>query len=179
MNLHSDVLIITVTKIECLSVLKVFQEFSGKVSIPISINDRIYHDLGLVNGRSVFMAQSEMGAGGLGASQQSVEKGITALTPSAVIMVGIAFGINAKKQSIGDILVSKRLLLYEKQRIGTEKSRQKIVQRGERPHASPWLLNLLRSADLYWDKKKAKVRFGLILSGEKLVDNYNYRQQLQ
>ena len=94
-------------------------------------------------------------------------------------MVGIAFGVNAEKQSIGDVLVSERLMLYEPQRVGTEEGRLNLISRGDRPHASPWLLNCFRSADLYWDKLKPKIRFGLILSGEKLVDNIDFRQQLR
>ena len=49
--------------------------------------------------------------------------------------------------------------------------------RGDRPHASPWLLNHLKSAELLWEG--AHVRFGLVLSGEKLVDNLDFRQQLK
>ena len=49
--------------------------------------------------------------------------------------------------------------------------------RGDKPHASPWLLNHLKSADLLWEG--ARVRFGCILSGEKLVDNLDFREQLR
>ena len=126
------------------------------------------------------MVQSEMGSGGLGASQQTVQKGIAALSPAAVIMVGIAFGVNAEKQSIGDILVSQQLRLYELRRVGThEEGGVELILRGDRPHASPRLINLFQSAHLYWEDEKAKVRFGLILTGEKLVDNVDFRQQLR
>ena len=40
-----------------------------------------------------------------------------------------------------------------------------------------WLLNHLKSAELLWEG--ARVRFGLVLSGEKLVDNLDFRQQLK
>ncbi|HEY9405116.1 MAG TPA: AAA family ATPase, partial [Pyrinomonadaceae bacterium] len=126
------------------------------------------------------MAQSEMGSGGLGASQQTVQKGINALSPSAVIMVGIAFGINSEKQSIGDILVSRQLWLYDLQRVGTNKEgRLEIHPRGDRPHASSSLLSRFQVADQGWDESVAKVRFGLILSGDKLVDNVDFHGQLQ
>jgi nucleoside phosphorylase len=71
---------------------------------PFTLGDRTYHDLGTVNGSKVFMAISEMGSGGSGASQQTVQKAIEHLNPHAVIMVGIAFGINETKQAIGDVL---------------------------------------------------------------------------
>lgn len=172
-NPKADVLIVTVVTVESQAVMRVFQEATGKAPKPVLIGDRIYHDFGEINGARVFMALSEMGTGGLGASQQAVQKGITALRPSTVIMVGIAFGVNEQKQSIGDVLVSKQLWLYDLQRIGKDE----IIPRGDKPYTSGWLINYLRSADLYWEG--AKVSFGLILTGEKLVDNVDYRDQLK
>jgi nucleoside phosphorylase len=171
-NSKADVLIVTVTKVESRAVMKAFQEATGKAPKPESLGERTYHNLGELNGARVFMALSEMGAGGLGASQQTVHKGILALSPSAVIMVGIAFGVDEQKQAIGDILVSQQLLIYELQRVGKEE----IISRGDKAHASIRLIDYFRSADLYW--KEATVRFGLILTGEKLVDNIDYRGQL-
>jgi nucleoside phosphorylase/tetratricopeptide (TPR) repeat protein len=176
---QADVLIVTVTKVESQAVLKAFKETTGKPSKASPIESKMYRDLGVVNDTSVFMVQSEMGAGGLGAAQETVQKGIEALSPSAVIMVGIAFGVDDKKQKIGDILVSQRLMLYDLQRIGTGKDgRPRIIPRGDRPHASNWLIDRFRSADLDWDEQKSKVRFGLIFSGEKLVDNIDFRNDI-
>ncbi len=171
----ADVLIVTVTEVESRAVMQVFREVTGKDPKPEPIGDRIYLDLGEVNGARVFMALSEMGSGGLGGSQKAVDKGIEALSPSAIIMVGIAFGINEQKQAIGDILVSQQLWLYDLQRVGKDE----IIPRGDKPHASSWLINRLQVANLSWDASKAKVRFGVVLSGEKLVDNIDYREQLK
>ena len=139
----------------------------------------MYQDLGVVNSAKVFLVQSEMGSVGLGASLLTIQKGIYALSPSAVIMAGIAFGIDSKKQSIGDVLVSKQLMLYEIQRVGTEEGKFKLIPRGDRPHASPRLISRFRSTDLHLDGSKFKVHFGLILSGEKLVDNIDFRDRLK
>jgi nucleoside phosphorylase len=175
----ADILIVTVTEVESRAVMKVFREATGKDSKPEPIGDRIYLDLGEVNGSRVFMALSGMGTGGIGGSQEGVRKGIEALSPSAVIMVGIAFGINEQKQAIGDVLVSEQLMLYDLQRVGTgEEGGLEIILRGDRPHASPWLINRLQVAKLSWDESKANARFGLILSGDKLVDNIDFRRQL-
>jgi nucleoside phosphorylase len=176
----ADVLIVTVTKVESRAVLEAFREATGKEAQRVSIGDRIYHHLGEVNGARVFMTVSGMGSGGVGGAQKAVDKGIEALSPSAVIMAGIAFGINEKKQAIGDILVSEHLMLYDLQRVGTDQAGQlEIILRGSRPDASSWLVNLFKSVDLYWDDTKAKVRFGVVLSGDKLVDNFDYREQLK
>ena len=64
---------------------------------------------GTVNEMRVFRALSEMGSGGVGAMQQTAEKAIQALGPKALVALGIAFGVDVKKQAIGDILLSKQL----------------------------------------------------------------------
>jgi nucleoside phosphorylase len=176
MSYKADVLIVTVTEAESLAVMQVFAQSVGHESTPQSIDRRVYFNLGEVNGARVILTQSEMGSGGLGASQQTVRKGIEVFSPTAVIMVGIAFGINKEKQSIGDILVTEKLCLYDLQRMGTRDDRPQIISRGDKPHASPWLINHLRSAKLIW--KGPKVRFGVVLTGEKLVDNLDFRDQL-
>ena len=174
LNTAADILLITVTPVESQAVLQAFAQATGKKSQSVSVKDRTYRDLGTVNGAKVFMAVSEMGAGGLGAAQQTVQKAVAALQPHAVIMVGIAFGANESKQAIGDILVAKQLMLYESQRVGTGGP---IVARGDRPHSAPRLINYLQNAHLDWHG--ADVRFGLLLTGEKLVDDLDYRESLK
>jgi nucleoside phosphorylase/tetratricopeptide (TPR) repeat protein len=176
---NADVLIVTVTDVESRAVIDVFREATGKNPKPEPIGDRIYLDLSDVNGTRVFMALSGMGTGGVVGSQEVVRKGIEALSPAAVIMVGIAFGINEQKQAMGDVLVSERLMLYDLRRIGTDREGSvTVIPRGDRPHASASLINRLQMASLRWDTSKAQVRFGLILSGDNLADNMDFRQQL-
>lgn len=83
---NADILIVTVTPVESRAVLKAFESFTGQKATPNSLADRTYRDLGIINGSKIFMALSEMGAGGLGAAQQTVQKAIAALHPHAVIM---------------------------------------------------------------------------------------------
>src|SRR5919108_423617 len=142
MNPHANLLLVCATKVESKAILDVFQSASNKPSEPMSIANRMYHNLGLINNTTVFMMQCEMGSVGLGSSLMTVSKGINALLPDAVIMVGIAFGVNKKRQLIGEVLVSQQLMLYELQRVGTMKDNTQplVIPRGDRPHASPWLL---------------------------------------
>ena len=176
----ADVLIVTVTKVESEAVLLVFSQATGQSATREERDGKMYRNLGVVKGASIFMVRSEMGAGGLGAAQQMVDKGIASLSPTAVIMVGIAFGVDDKKQTMGDILVSQQFMLYDLQRVGTgTDGKVRIGPRGDRPHASARLLDRLRSADEEWSDEKAKVHFGLVLSGEKLVDNFDFREQIR
>src|SRR2546427_9613835 len=103
----ADVLLVTVTEVEGRAVLDVFREATKQEARSTKIDGRYYFDLGVILDAKVFMTRCEMGAIGLDASLLSVQKGIDALSPAAVIMVGIAFGMDEGKQTIGDILVAE------------------------------------------------------------------------
>src|SRR4029450_5179174 len=126
-TLAADVLLLTATPAESKATLQAFAAATQHQAVPQSLDGRIYFDLGTVNGARVCLTQSEMGAGGLGATLQTTHKGIAALQPAAVIMVGIAFGINEAKQAIGDILVTEQLRLYDLQRVSTADGQPRIV----------------------------------------------------
>lgn len=173
-----NLLLVTVTKTEAQAVLKIFSNATGSPLQRKYIGDKTYYDLGNLGGADVFMVQSEMGTGGPGGSTLTVHKAIEALLPTAVIMVGIAFGLKPKDdkhpndQEFGHILVSKQIMAYEPQKIKGEK----IIPRGDRVTCSTWLLGKFRDGDIDWPG--AKVWFGLVLSGEKLVANKAFRSEL-
>lgn len=167
-----DLVLVTVNEHETKAVHDAFLEATGAEGAPVSLEGRLYHNLGTINGTTVFHAISEMGSGGPGAMQQAVDKAIRALDPGAVIAIGIAFGVSEADQSIGDILLSRQIQLYDLQRAGTE-----IILRGDKAHAASRLINHFDAFNqVKW--KGVRVRPGLILSGEKLIDNKDYRDQL-
>jgi nucleoside phosphorylase len=148
-------------------------------------NGRLYHDLGLIgNARIALMMQSHIGAGGLGGARFTISDGIQTLHPLAVIMVGIACGLQPDEQQIGDILVSECLVSYEPQRLGTEQfTRETLVHhRGERITAPASILGYFKSGHLLLDfanwPQTPRIFFGLILSGDKLLDNLPAREAL-
>ncbi len=170
-----DVVLVTVNKYETRAVLDAFEAATGAEAAAVSIGERVYRNLGTLNGTTVYHAISEMGSGSPGGMQQTVDRAIRSLGPNAVIALGIAFGVDETQQSIGEILLSKQLRLYELQRVGKQR---KIVVRGARPDAAPRLVNHFRGfADAKWNG--APVTSGVLLTGEKLVDNIDYRKQLQ
>jgi len=197
------VLLVTVTDVEVRAVLDVLRVQFGRTIERRHIGDKTYYDLGVIGGATVAMVQSEMGIAGLGAALLTVQKGIEALDPAAVIMVGIAFGVNPKQQRIGDVLVAGQLLVYEPQWVGQAKTGTLVLRpRGDRSAASSRLLDKFRSGVLDWRhpdpgaapqtaatseasqpastraEAPPQVHFGLILSGEKLIDNQDFRDQL-
>jgi nucleoside phosphorylase len=176
--LQADVLLVTVTAVETVAVRRLFSIVQRHF-----ISNRTYYDLGEVGGAKVFLVRSEMGAGGQSGAILTIQRAIDTLSPSAIIMVGTAFGVNPEEQKIGDILVSQQILYYELQRVGSGPNRHRfvIISRGDKAAASPKLLNRFRDGAMEWKKanEPAKVKFGLILSGDKLVDNYDFREQLR
>jgi len=168
----ADLVLVTVNQHETQAIHDAFREATGTEGSPVSLGGRLYHNLGVLNGTTVYHAISEMGSSGPGGMQQTVDKAIRALDPGAIIAVGIAFGVSEKDQSIGDILLSKQLRLYDLKRAGAD-----IVLRGDKPHASNRLINHFEGfSQVKW--KGTRVRPGVILSGETLIDNIDYRDQL-
>lgn len=169
-----DVLLVVATETERDACLTLFSELLGASHSLLLGVRRTYFDLGIVEGAKVCMVQCEMGSGAPGAAQSTVADAVDDLRPGSVIMVGISFGFDPKKQKIGQVLVSKQLKPYEVQRVGTDKSGQpEIVSRGDKVTASTSLLGRFRSSSVDWGD--GQVSFGLLLSGEKLIDNVDFR----
>lgn len=172
MSSNADILLVIATEVESRAVLKVAEESTGHPSSSLEVGNGTYRDLGKVNGKKVWLIQSEMGAGGPGGAHQTVGQAIREVNPEEVIMVGIAFGSNREEHEIGDVLVAKQLHMYEPQRRRTDR----VIPRGDKASASARLLQRFRNASLDWNT--ANVHFGLVLSGEKLIDDDGFVREL-
>lgn len=100
------------------------------------------------------------------------------LSPIAVVMVGIAFGADRRKQKIGDVLVSNKILPYDAQKILSNKTEYKEIPK----EVGFQLLNAFRDCREWVyhlpNSERSKVYIGSILTGSRLVNNYKYRTQL-
>lgn len=174
-----DVLLITVTEIETRAVLEAAKILTGAEPLLSFGKEKTYLSLGSLGGASILLVRSEMGSDSVGGATVTTRDALSEVSPAAVIMVGISFGVDPREQEIGRILVSKQLQGYDLQRVGTDKSTgaQVVTPRGDRASASPRLLDRLRTASLTWLENR--IDFGLILSGQKLVDNLDYRESLR
>jgi len=138
----------------------------------------VYYDLHIIGGARTFLVQSEQSKGGPGGAILTAQDGIRELSPSAIILVGVGFGMQIKGQRMGDILISHQLLDYELQRVGQDQDGVYIIcSRGARADASTRLLARIYNGLLNWTEPAAHV--GLLLSGDKLVDNVDFREQLR
>ena len=168
-----SILIATVTKVEAQAVLETFAQSEGRALKRRPIENNTYYDLGIIGGVPVFMVQSEMGIATPGGALLTIRQAIQDLRPQAVIMCGLAFGLRPDKQELGDILVAKQLKYYEPQKIDPVHGQ---ISRGDRAASAERLLNRFRSGDNDW--QGAPTHFGLILSGEKLVNVSGFRDSL-
>ncbi|XSS51603.1 pentapeptide repeat-containing protein [Propionibacteriaceae bacterium Y1923] len=152
----------------------VHRQFCGVARPATMVRSGItYHLLGELGGMQIVHRASEQAEG---PSQISASQAYLAWTPRAIIGVGIAFGVDERKQSIGDVLVGNQVIGYE---LGKVRNGE-ILLRGPRPPSSPLLRNR------FWDWHQTlpdpdawpKVRFGALLSGNRLIDDIDYRDGL-
>ncbi len=168
-----NILILTVTKVEAQAVLDAFSQAAGTKWTRQVIEKKTYYNLGAHGGVPVFMVQSEPGTATPGGALMTVRQAIQDLNPQAVIMCGIAFGLRPDEQQLGDILIAKQIQYYEPQKVDIQGGH---IPRGDRATSAERLLDRFRSADLDWPG--APLYFGLVLSGEKLVNDPVFRDWL-
>lgn len=123
---------------------------------------------------SLYIVKCEAGSLGSAASILTLTDAITKIDIDAIIFSGIAFGNYTKRngtQNIGDILVSKQLWNYE-----SGKVHDNYISRGDKCSATPWLLDRFQNSALKWEE--SEIHFGVIASGEKLVNSEEFVMKL-
>jgi purine-nucleoside phosphorylase len=120
----------------------------------------------------IFHLRTSAGSGGASGAFIMGKNAIDCLKPKFVISVGICFGLQKGKQQLGDVVISELVHDYERHRV----SKEKPEDRGARREGSPQLLSRARANLIIW--AKAPVHIGTVLSGEKLVDDEDFRSML-
>lgn len=170
-----DVLLLYVNDKEREAIVNTFKGPRGALPKPKTIRGLPCLDLRTINGRRVLAIATNMGSATPGGSATLAHDAITKLNPEWIIAVGVAFGMDPEKTPIGTVLVSDRVSSYEPQRVG----RTKTIHRGDTVSVHPLLKQHLQtvSSPPYWNG--AEVRFGEILSGEKLIDQPGFKGKLR
>jgi nucleoside phosphorylase len=170
--------LLVATEVERQAVLRKMRPPKGKRTVVQMYVDNNSYFVGRLGLTDIVLCMTAMGSTGRDASLLVTSETIQAWDLRAVIMVGIAFGKDSAKQQIGNVLVSERVIAYEPQRVGRESNEN----RGSEHMARPVLLNRFRNV-VGWGFKdpngrECGIQFGPILSGEKLVDNSDFKNQL-
>lgn len=117
------------------------------------------------------------------ASILAIYDAIEAWQPDAVILIGIAFGKDNEekpepRQHIGDVLISKMVADYESEKIknGFSQSDGFVAESGRN------LISVFQHYSKNWnyfiENRKVDVIMGLILSGDKVVDDIEFKSKL-
>ena len=173
---HADVVVLTTTEVET-TAFEAAMDAAGVVRQPTRYGDvNTYSLYGPVGGIVLGHVRCTMGSSSAGASTLTVADAIRELAPWAVLAVGIAFGVDEKKQEIGRVLLSERLTPYELQRVGEVDGKLVVLARGGSQTASPTLLGRFR--DSHMNEVGITLEPGEMLSGEKLLDNAEFKGAL-
>lgn len=172
MTTSADLVILTATETEASAFDKAMAAGGHDRHPPRFGSVNTYSLYGPIGGTMVAHVRCTMGSGGAGGSALTVSDAVRELKPWAVIAVGLAFGVDATKQPIGQVLLSEKLTTYELQRVGESQT----LHRGESVAGSPTLLGRFRDSHL--EDVGLDVRPGEMLSGEKLIDNKEFKAAL-
>jgi nucleoside phosphorylase len=179
LGFEADFVIVTATPTELKAVVRLLEPDPDIDVLPCRLYtpDGQYY-IGKFGHYKTVVVQCSMGTRNEGAASFVTLKALENWNPKAIIMVGIAFGKSPIEQEIGDVLVSTEIIDYDVNRIGLDG----IVDRGKRPPSNRNLLVLFEQA-YEWkfdrpDGSACKLIPGPILSGDKLVDNPEFKADL-
>ena len=173
-----DVLLIVATPVEREAAQKLLEPLprNRKVS-KVTAGEETYY-VGRCGAFITALVMCEKGSGAPDSSQATATAAINLWNPSAVIMAGICFARDRKKQKPADVIVADKIIPYESQRVG----KNKTVPRGPQPQVGRTLLNRFKNIDEWQfrrpDGEPVSVKTGPMLSGEKLVDDPKLKAEL-
>jgi nucleoside phosphorylase len=165
-----DLLIVTATIVELETSLESLEPLPNEDNVIKCQKGNLTYYIGVLGIYPVALFRcSMMGSLKRDASFAATLEAIDIWKPKACIMVGIAFGKDASKQKIGDILISETLSQYE-----TVKEEKDTLTRGHSVPCSPLLLNRFTQTGEWSSsrkKDKCKIIQCEIVSGEKLIND--------
>lgn len=182
----ADFLLVTVTDIETEKLLERLSPISKYGILQTEIQGQKYY-LGHMGRYNVIHCQcQDQGAIAVGGSIVTVMNALEHWPcVKAVIMVGIAFGMydepnEIRQQHIGDILIAKEIIPYERQKVQPTG----IKYKEDRQKTDTNILDAFKIVEADWNERNlydesTGMEICDMLSGEKLVNNPDYRRQLK
>ncbi|MCX7049741.1 MAG: nucleoside phosphorylase-like protein [Candidatus Sumerlaeota bacterium] len=178
-DMRADYLLFVVTKTEKEKLEETAKEMGFSFD---KINGRFcpYYDLGTIGRSKILAAQTEMGPFSYGGSASRAINCIAETGATGMVSLGMAFGVDPKRQKIGDIIVSKALLPYDYRIIKSEDG--KIVNDYSEMRIYGSQLSLIamlekESRNKEW-QGEVKVRFGALLTGAAKIHCQKFRDDL-
>lgn len=172
-----QVVIFTVTDVELKYALSYLKPIKSAHHVLKGVNNSETYYVGNFGVFNTVITKCQMGTTGAGSATLASEEGLRFWQPNFTFMVGIAFGKDFSKQHVGQVLIANSVIPYESQRVGG-----RSISRGVPLPSDPVLLNRFEhSYDWKFvlpNGEECKKEVGPLLSGEKLVDNLEYKNSL-
>lgn len=173
------ILIVTATDLETKILHNNLSPTKGNDEVLRVLHKNLAYYYGKLGLYDVVHVQSSMGSLSRSSSIMTVNEALEFLKVKVVIMLGIAFGVDKKKQKIGDVLISESVIPYNPKRVG----RKMTIARGIEAPASKHLLSRFKTLTATWhhlvdNNSEAETFPTRLLSGEELIDNLAHRNQI-
>ncbi|MDM8549340.1 hypothetical protein QUF72_04645 [Desulfobacterales bacterium HSG2] len=137
-----------------------------------------YYYLGKVGSFQAIAVRTEMGPLGYGGSASKAIHYQSVTSATAIVQLGMAFGVWPDEQKLGDVLVSNSLLPYDNRDIIDDGDTYLTdYSRAERYLAKSSLIKLFQKANRTYTKDY-RVFFGTILSGSARIFSAVFRDEL-
>jgi len=172
-----DILLLSVTEVERDAILAVMQPWPGTdVILEGAVSETTYR-FGLFGRYRAAHVESTMGTQGRHGVTLKARAALEELRPKAMLLLGIAFGVNRAKQRLGDVIVAETVQPYAYERVGP-----KVIPRGIEISCGIDLSERFRTRRREWEvrygQRKVAVFQGQMLSGPKLIDDKEFRDAL-
>ncbi|MEY2472000.1 MAG: hypothetical protein QOK28_1329 [Actinomycetota bacterium] len=170
-----DVLVVVATDIEEEALRAAITARSRPASVEIRPRAVVRHMGRYRRGTAAFV-RCRIGGHSLGGALDVTRDAIDELSPTSVVMVGIAFGVDEQTQPIGSVLISEAVIDYESKKVKRGRWDKHIVeQRSEPGPADPHLVDAFRALGA---GRSSRTQVGPLLSDHTLVDDLAFRNAL-
>jgi nucleoside phosphorylase len=173
-----DLVVLAATDPELNAVLRLLEPYPRRKAVLKGFVEQETYFVGKFGDCRAAVTRCRMGSLDPGSATLATGHAQRLWRPRAVVMVGIAFGKDPEKQKIADVLVASQVISYEPQRVGV----QQTAQRGPITPSDATLLNRFVTVP-HWsftrpDGSRCERHVGPVLSGEKLVDEEEFKADL-
>lgn len=176
---RAQLLVETATNTETAAVHAAMTPLPGENALVVGSLGFSTYTIGLLGNYAVAHLQSDMGSESPNAAMPATIRAINEVQPKLVLLIGIAFGLQRSKQRLGDVLVAQHVKSYEMVKLKPDA----IEERGETLRADAMIVERIHAHGRTWqfpraDGSHVAFQVGLVVSGAKLVNNREFRDEL-
>lgn len=169
-------LLCTATDAETDAIINKAEELGLQVVPSKYENIQVFH-LGILGKLNLYLTQTEMGTERMGSARDKIRDLAKIMKPNYILSTGICYGLKPAGRKypdgnhIGDVIVANQIQMYETQKIVEKGGQMKFIPRGDKAPVSTELLDAFHTAKHLYRNKCAEISFGLLLTGNLLVNS--------